>query len=40
MNIFRRILKQKWCSRSRMRGVNTHNRFQTLGPLEQELHAG
>ena len=29
MNNFRRILKQKCDSRSRMRGVNTHNKFQT-----------
>ena len=29
MNNFRRILKQKCGSRSRMRGVNTHNKFQT-----------
>ena len=25
----KRILEQKWCRRSRMRRVNTHNKFQT-----------
>ena len=29
MNTFRRILKQKWGSRSRMTPVITHNKFQT-----------
>ena len=36
MNNLRRIFKQKCGSRSRMRGVNTHNKFQTPRYLRRE----
>ena len=34
---FRRILKPKCDSRSRMRVVNTHNKFQTTRTLRTEV---
>ena len=37
MNNFRRILKQKCGSRSRMRVVNMHNTFQTPRTLRTEV---
>ena len=37
MNNFRQFFKQKFGSRFRMTGVNTHNKFQAVGPLEQKL---
>ena len=37
MNNFRRILKQKCGSRSRVRGVNTHNKLQTPSTLRTEV---
>ena len=37
MNNFRRMLKQKCDSRSRMRGVNTHNTLQSPRTLRTEV---